>query len=143
MDRAPELLAALSTTKRCTDCAHLLVNGAEKLCGRTIAASLVTGEPRYTNASIERVFETSTGCGPKAIHFLPSDVFQANRSVRRTQLQQAIESAITDLSPTPNEADEIVAAVQASLQRRYSEERLTDVVSAYKEYSDALQEADQ
>lgn len=66
---------------------------------------------------------------------------QARASARFVQ-QRIIEETITAFRPDFNEAMEILDALQKAIETRFGEERTTDVVSTYKEYREAINEAD-
>lgn len=141
MDRAPEALAALSTTKRCTDCALRIDHQGMPSCERTAYVRPHDGAVTYRACSLERTLDT-IGCGEKAIHFIPTEQAQAARSVRRLQLLKAIESAIATASPDPSQASEIVTALGAALKTRYGDEQLIDVLIAVTDLEEALEAAD-
>lgn len=137
MDRAP-IDVFNSTTKACADCAHFT---PDTRCARAPKVDEITGAASLWSCMAERTSYLS--CGTNAIHFLPSNAAEAARSVRKIQLSRAIEQSLDQLRPDLNQAVEILDALQAALEARFPGERLTDVVSAFKEYREALNEADE
>lgn len=142
MDRVSEAaLKALSTTKRCADCAFARDGSLGLECERTAYVEPASGKVLYRTCSLERSLD-AIGCGERAIHFIPTPDAQAARSVRRLALGNAIEQAIPHLSPDPVAAAEcIVDPLAAALKARYGEQ-LPDVQELLEDLRKALIEAD-
>lgn len=141
MDRAPELLAALSTTKRCTDCGLRIEHGGFPSCERTAYVRPADGTVAYRACSLERSLD-AIGCGERAIHFIPTEQALAARSVRRLQLVQAIGKAIEHLTPDAQDAQEILGALEGAVKRRFGDDA-GDVEEGFKHVSTALEELEE
>lgn len=137
---APIALVQLDRgTKRCRDCAHSLKEGNLAKCGRSIKENYATGEVGHFSCETERESMCDGDCGPRAIHFAPSEDYLAARSVRRIQNLRAIEDAIGALNPDAYDAQQILDAVTASLKSRY-EDHASDALECADDFRKALDE---
>jgi len=78
---------------------------------------------------------------PLDIHKAISEIFARATPGSRFDHQKAVERAITDFRPDFIEAEEILQALQVSLERRY-EQDISDILHEMKQLREALQEAD-
>lgn len=129
MDRAP-ITIHNAAAKVCADCAHF----SDGLCLRSPKVDAVTGETGHFTAFAVRIGE----CGPDGKHFSLDP--EVSRVARRFHFQQVIEQAIVDFSPDAHEAEEIFAAIEVCLKRKYEDDYEADAKEQAKAFVEALGE---
>lgn len=129
MDRAP-ITIHNATVKACVECSHFS-NG---LCLRSKKIDPINAEASHYLAVTQRTGWKAEDCGPNGQHWTALGIDP------RTRMQLAIEQAIMDFGPTGIEADEIFAALTASLKRKYEDHYEADAAHYAKHFSEAVAE---